>query len=101
MSEVKLVQPGMRFRVTSTYEVRNPKGRMLARYHPTHPETGEPLDYAVTERNVTIVNKMIVDGVAVAGGAAEERRANRIAAGLARVRGRANTGRRPKAKKGN
>lgn len=99
MTDTVLVKPGDRFRVTSTHEVKNDRGRLLARYHPAHPETGEPLDYRVTERNVTIVNRMIVDGVAVAGSASAEQRANRLAAGLARVRGRAKTG-NAKAKKG-
>lgn len=60
----KTAEPGARFRVTGIKEVRDSNGSLLARYHPAHPETGDPLDYGVTPRNVKIVNEMIEAGAA-------------------------------------
>lgn len=60
----KTVEPGASFRVTGIKEVRDSNGKLLARYYPNHPETGDPLDYSVTPRNVKIVNEMIADGAA-------------------------------------
>lgn len=55
---------GSRFAVTKIREVRDSRGQLLARYHPTHPETAETLDYTVTPRNAGIVRQLIADGVA-------------------------------------
>lgn len=92
------VEPGARFRVTGIKEVRDSQGKLLARYHPTHPETGEPLDYAVTTRNVGIVNRMIEDGAAVAETARDARRAQALEAGAAKARGKVTVTKKGKAK---
>jgi hypothetical protein len=70
---------GDRFTVSAPHEIKNAKGRLLARYSPDH-------DYRVTDRNVGDVNKMLADGVAVAGGNALAREANRLASKPGRVR---------------
>jgi hypothetical protein len=72
---------GDRFTVSAPHEVKNAKGRLLARYLPE-------FDYRVTDRNVGIVNQMLADGVAIAGGHALAREANRLASQPAKVRGK-------------
>lgn len=75
---------GDRFTVKEAHEVKNPKGRLLARYSPEH-------DYRVTERNVGEANKLLAEGIAVAGGNALAREANRLSSRVGRVKGKIST----------
>lgn len=81
------VKLGDRFRIVgdAPQAITNAKGRRLANYLPA--VDGQPIDYAVTPRNIAIVRQMVADGVAAIGGAAEARRADRVASSLARLRG--------------
>jgi hypothetical protein len=62
---------GDRFTVSAPHEVRSAKGRLLARYRPE-------FDYRVTERNVGDANKMLAEGIALAGGNAAAREVQRM-----------------------
>lgn len=86
---------GARFVVAEPYEVRTPKGRLLARYLPE-------FDYRVTSRNLEIVAGLITAGKASLGtttqaqkvAAAEGRKGLKVVAEAAtgRIRGAIDTG---------
>lgn len=82
---------GARFTVKTAQEVKNGRGRILARFLPEH-------DYRITPANLEIVSKMAAEGVAEIGGNAARASAAKVAAGAARIKGRASTGKAAKPK---
>lgn len=79
-----MVAIGERFTVAKSQEVRDARGRLLARYLPQ-------FDYRITPRNLQIVTEMIAAGTALAGGNAEARSANQVASKPSRVKGAVST----------
>ena len=78
------MKPGDRFKVATTQMVKDRKGRVLARYRPE-------FDYAVTPRNLEMVNDMETKNIA-SRHEGPTRESNQAVAGAAKVKGRASTG---------
>lgn len=79
------MKPGDRFKINTIEEVRDKKGRLLARYRPE-------FDYAVTPRNLEIVNAMEANGKAVRHEGRAAGDPNQAKAAPAKIRGAAKTG---------
>jgi hypothetical protein len=75
---------GTSFRVASIIEIKDARGRIIARFLPEH-------DYRVTVRNLAEVERLVASGDAILGGPAPAKAAT-LTAKPAKLRGRANTG---------
>jgi hypothetical protein len=75
---------GTSFRVSETQEIKNGRGRILARYLPEH-------QYRVTAANLECIKALVDAGLAVPGAIAPVKTAT-LTSGPAKLRGHAKTG---------